>query len=158
MVLMMWVWFCKLMLVLVSSVKKVNKLLEVLTLLSVNSNSWSHCSSSTVVRPTEEIPCLSFITSIRTSYMWCHNSTSDSSRHSQDNHCMSNSSIKCTISPWPPSQFSGTVFTISNTRRILICKWNYPRESLKDTSWGTHCFTELELTDHAFQHGCLLNG
>lgn len=111
-----------------------------------------------VVRLTGVILYLSFITSTRTSFMWSHNSTSVSMPLSLDNHCMNNWFIKCTTSLWPPCQSFGTACLISNTRRTLTCKWAFQSGSYKVISWEIHCYTELVLTEHAFQLGFSSNG
>lgn len=139
----MSVWSFKLMSVLVSSVKKVNRPPEVLTSPSDNSNTSSHCSSSTDVRPTDVTPSWYCTTSTRTSSMWCPNSTSEPTQLSQDRPSTSSSSISYTTSPWPPCQSFGTACSTSSTRETLRWSWNSQGKSTPATSWETHCCSEL---------------
>ena len=110
------------------------------------------------VRLTDVILCLCSITSIRTSCMWSHNSTLVSMLLLLDNHCMNNWSIKCITSLCPHCQSFGTAYSISNTRRTLICKCTFQSGSYKIISWGIHYFIELVLTERAFQPGSSSNG
>jgi len=154
----MSVWFFRLTLVLVFLVKKVSRLLGVLTLQSVNSNTSSLCSSSMAVKLTDVTLCWFFTTSTRTSCMWYHNSTLVSTLPLQDSHCMSSWSIRCIILQWLHCPFSGIAFLTSSTKKTLTCKWIYLNLSSRATSWETHYFTELELMELASQHGFSLNG
>ena len=152
---MMLVWFCKRMLELVFSEKKVNKLQEVPILLLDNSNIWNLCFSSTVARLTDVIHYWCCTTSTRTSCMWFHSSTLDSMPLCQDNHFMNNWFTKCIILQWHRCPFFGIAFLTSNTKRILTCKWHYLNQSLRAISWEIPCSTELVLKERASPRGSL---
>ena len=111
-----------------------------------------------VVKLTDVILCSCSITSIKTSYMWCLNFILDSPPLLLDNLCMNKWSIKCTTSQWPRYLSFGIVFLTSSIRKTLTCKWACLNGSYKVISWEIHCFTELELTALASQHGSSLNG
>lgn len=101
-----------------SLVKRVNKLLEVLTMQLDSSSSWSHFCSSMDVKLTEEIRSLSSSVSTRISYTWWLNSSSDSTQLFLDKFFMRRLFINSTTLHSRSSQLCGSPYLTSNTREI----------------------------------------
>jgi len=146
MVLMMSLWFWRLMSVLVLWVKKANRLPEVLTTQLVNLNIWSLFFSSMDVRPTEEIHIWFFTLSTKISCMWSLSSTWDSPLHSVDRHSMINLSISSITSLWLPCQSCGmqlSTLSMKEEEKELNLKMD------RNNSWEIQSYSQLVLIESA---------